>query len=185
MQSNYYVVVIGDSITYGFPYLPDYSWVGLTSQELGMKMVNKGINGDTTGGMLERFFADVIAQRPTHVIIMGGANDAFERTAAQEVLDNIRRMTDTAIENSIIPFIGLPIPCNYIQEENLLGKYRELLYRISADYGIGIIDFFSPMVDESGRLREGLHTDGVHPNESGYRVMAAQAASFLRDKLAI
>lgn len=185
MQSIYNVVAIGDSITYGFPYLPDYSWVCLTSRKLGIKMVNKGINGDPTGGMLERFFADVIAQRPTHVIIMGGTNDAFERISAREVVDNIRRMTDAAIENSIIPFVGLPTPCKYIQEEHMLEKYREQLLRYLACHGIGMIDFFSPMVDVSGRLREDLHTDGVHPNESGYRVMAVQAAGFLRDKLAI
>lgn len=174
------IVALGDSITYGFPYLPDYSWVHLAADELGLQMINKGINGDTTWGMLERFSADVLAHRPSHVIILGGANDAFERIAAQEVLDNIRQMVEAAVDNAIVPFIGLPTPCNFA-EETLLAKYRQSLRQYAVTEGIDVIDFYSAMLNLTGPgIREGLHVDGIHPNEAGYQIMAGAAADFLR-----
>jgi lysophospholipase L1-like esterase len=174
------IVALGDSITYGFPYLPDRSWVRLAADELGLQMINKGINGDTTWGMLERFSADVLAHRPSHVIIMGGANDAFERIAAEDVVDNIRQMVKAAIDNAIVPFLGLPTPCNFA-EETLLAKYRQSLRQYVATEGIDVIDFYSAMVNLVGSgIREGLHVDGIHPNEAGYQIMAGAAVGFLR-----
>ncbi len=71
------IVCLGDSITYGFPFGPEESWVALSAQALGLNMVNKGANGDTTRGMRRRFKRDVVSLNPAYVIIMGGANDAF------------------------------------------------------------------------------------------------------------
>src|SRR5437762_1268048 len=34
------------------------------------------------------------------------------------------------------------------------------------------LDYHSAMADARGGMREGLASDGVHPNEAGYRVMA-------------
>lgn len=174
------IVAIGDSITYGFPYLPDYSWVQLAANKLGLHMINKGINGDTTGGMLERFAIDVLAHKPSHVLIMGGANDAFERIAVQEVAANISQMVNTAINQAIVPVIGLPTPCNF-PEEALLAKYRQSLCRYAETNDIAVLDFYSAMLHPSGQgMNSGLHIDGVHPNEAGYRVMATVAVEFLR-----
>jgi lysophospholipase L1-like esterase len=174
------IVALGDSITYGFPYLPEFSWVRLASDELGIAMLNKGINGDTTWGMLERFTVDVTAYRPSHVIILGGANDAFEGVIANEAVDNISRMVQLAGQSSIVPLIGLPPPCNF-REEIRLVQYRHLLRRYASANDIGLIDFYAAMLNPAGDgIREGLHIDGVHPNEAGYRVMAGVAAEFLR-----
>lgn len=177
------IVALGDSITYGFPYLPELSWVRLVSDELGIAMLNKGINGDTTWGMLERFALDVTAHQPSHVIILGGANDAFEGIIANEALDNISKMVQTAGKSGIVPFVGLPPPCNFA-EEALLEQYRQLLRWYTAANNIGLIDFYAAMLNPAGDgIREGLHFDGVHPNEAGYRVMAGVAADFLRRRI--
>lgn len=177
------IVALGDSITYGFPYLPEFSWVRLVSDELGIAMMNKGINGDTTWGMLERFALDVTAHHPSHVIILGGANDAFEGVIANEALDNIIKMVQMAGESGIVPWIGLPTPCNFA-EEALLEQYRQLLHRYTAANGIGLIDFYSAMLNPAGDgIWERLYFDGVHPNEAGYRVMAGVAADFLRRRV--
>ncbi len=174
------LVAIGDSLTYGFPYLPDYSWVRLAADELGLRIVNKGINGDTTGGMRERFAADVLAHKPSHVLIMGGANDAFECIAVQEVTENIAHMVSTAVQHAIIPVIGLTPPCNF-PEEARLARYRQSLAWYAETNGIAVLDFYFAMLHPDGQgINTGLHVDGIHPNEAGYRVMADAAIDFLR-----
>lgn len=173
------IVALGDSITYGFPYLPNSSWVHLLSGELGIPIINKGINGDTTAGMLDRFSSDV-RDKPSHVIIMGGANDAFAGVESEEVANNIWLMAQMALSHAIIPVIGLPTPCNFPAEEALLVQYREILKTCALRANIDIIDFYSAMVDENtGQIKLGLDYDGIHPNLAGYKVMANAAIGFL------
>ncbi len=172
------IVAVGDSLTYGYPYTPEYSWVRIAGERLGATIVNKGICGETTDDMKRRFAIDVIALHPDYVIISGGANDAFLHIAAPLVAGNIAAMAAAAGAGGTRPLIGLPPPINY-PEENLLAAYRALLRSYAADNALPVLDFCAVLADSSGRLRPGLHTDGIHPNEDGYALMAAAAAAAL------
>lgn len=174
------IISIGDSITYGYPYTPSLSWLNMAATQLNINYVNKGINGDTTDGMVRRFERDVLRHNPSHVIIMGGTNDAYARIAIDQIINNICDMVGLAVQNDITPIIGLPIPCNDLEEEQLLRQYRKDIQQFAADNNIDIIDFHEVMVDESGvSIKEGLHCDGLHPNEVGYEVMAGVAIKTL------
>ncbi|SMC74933.1 GDSL-type esterase/lipase family protein [Sporomusa malonica] len=178
------VVAIGDSITYGFPYTPDSAWGNLVNKELGIPIINKGVNGDTSAGMLARFSNDVVRCSPSHVIIMGGTNDACAGVAAEEVYDNISRMVDLAVQNGIIPIIGIPIPCNYSKDERILGLYRADMREYGMANNICMIDFYSAFMEAGGRQTKlELYADVLHPNEEGYRVMAKVALNLLKDKI--
>lgn len=57
------IVCIGDSITYG--YNVDYNQSRIhPAKKTGYEIINCGINGDTSGGMLARFYDDVITEKP-------------------------------------------------------------------------------------------------------------------------
>ena len=174
------IVGIGDSITYGYPYEPALSWLHIAAKELNLDCINQGINGDTTAGMLQRFDCDVLRYNPSHVIIMGGTNDAYSQMAVDQVVDNIRDMVKLAMQNGIIPILGLPISCNDLAEETLLAQYRDEMRQYAQDNHIGIIDFHKYMVDSGGiNSRAGLYCDDVHPSTTGYEVMACAAARTL------
>ena len=51
------LICIGDSLTFGYGVRPSQRWTRLCAQETGWEIVNKGISGDTTGGMLVRLRA--------------------------------------------------------------------------------------------------------------------------------
>lgn len=176
------IIAIGDSITYGFPYFPSSSWVHLASQELGISIINKGVNGDTSSQMLERFEYDVIRFSPAHVIIMGGTNDACARVEAEEVNDNICSMAEMAEQNGITPIIGLPIPCNYPQDECILSLYREDMREYAAAKNLSVVDFYSAFLKANSRQPQGdFFADVLHPNEQGYRIMAEVAVKILHN----
>jgi len=59
------VVFLGDSITQG--------WNSLARTFPDLKVVNRGIGGDTTRGVLYRLNADVIALKPTAVSCSSGS----------------------------------------------------------------------------------------------------------------
>ncbi|MDF2570216.1 MAG: GDSL-like Lipase/Acylhydrolase family protein [Sporomusa sp.] len=174
------VVAIGDSITYGFPYTPNLAWGNLVSKELGISIINKGVNGDTSAGMEERFICDVISCSPSHVIITGGTNDACAGVEAEEVYDNICHMVELALQYGVTPIIGIPIPCNYSRDECILSLYRADMREYAMTNNIGMIDFYTAFMDsESRQTKTKLYADVLHPNEEGYRIMANVASNFL------
>jgi lysophospholipase L1-like esterase len=172
------IVAVGDSLTYGYPYTPAYSWVTIAGEHLGLAIINKGICGETTEDMKHRFTIDVVPLAPDYVIISGGANDAFLGVAARVVAGNVAAMAAAARNCGIRPIIGLTPPIDY-PEEGLLAIYRGLLRTFAADNSLPVIDFYAALAAPDGGLRPGLHTDGVHPNEEGYALMAAAAIATL------
>jgi lysophospholipase L1-like esterase len=64
------IVCMGDSLTEGYMIDLSQRWSEVLKKSLGIDLLNSGISGDTTGGMLARFKPMVIDHHPTHVIIM-------------------------------------------------------------------------------------------------------------------
>ncbi len=171
---NRSIVAIGDSITYGFPYSHRESWVLISAKRLGIPMLNQGQCGETTAEMRVRFKQDVLVENPTHVIIMGGTNDAFYNIPVELVCHNIYQMCELAVAAQVKPILGLPIPVNEVQIEEWLKKYRQWLRDFAAKMNYQVIDFYTAMVDsETGLIIRECHDDGVHPNITGYQKMAA------------
>lgn len=165
------IVALGDSITYGCPYTPHESWVYMTAGKLGLTIINKGINGDTTEGMLARFEADVVKNSPLRVIIMGGTNDAYLETEAAQVMEHLASMVKIAQHNGIEVVLGLPIPCNDAAVESFLQDYRASMRQYADQHSLSVLDFFSALSDNTEVKRE-LYSDSAHPNGAGYRIMA-------------
>lgn len=180
MFSDKKIVAIGDSITYGFPYTCRESWFDLAAAKLGFEYINQGINGDSTTWMYCRFKTDVLAHQPTHVIIMGGTNDAYCDEPLTKVLDNIKQMIHLAKANKITPIVGIPIPCDDAYTESLLAEYRAQMHTYINEQQLASIDFYTAMRDKNGQIPSGLHMDGVHPNIRGYQRMSELAIDSLR-----
>ncbi|MCG8484577.1 MAG: GDSL-type esterase/lipase family protein [Clostridia bacterium] len=69
------IVCIGDSLTSGYGVKKSEAWTSIVEEKYGIEMINKGISGDTTTGMLARFYKDVVEHKPMYVMLMGGIND--------------------------------------------------------------------------------------------------------------
>lgn len=175
------VVCLGDSITYGFPYGPEASWVELCGRSLGIEMINRGINGDTTQGMWLRFGRDVAPLNPAYVVIMGGANDAFIGYSLDEVAESVTDLVEEAYENGICPLIGLPAPVNlgtYVPDDvgiasRALDSFRDWMKEFADEQLLPVVDFYTPLLDKAtGAAHPGYFLDEAHPNKLGYMVMA-------------
>lgn len=178
------IVCLGDSITYGYPYGPETSWVETCSGVLGLEMLNRGINGDTTSQMRRRFNAHVISVKPAYVIIMGGTNDAWVGFTSERIQENIEGMAAKAFEHGICPVIGLPVPVN-LDELNgfmpgdtiyVLDCLREWIRDFADENFLPVLDFYMPLLDpETGNANPAYFLDDSHPNQNGYRVLAEAA----------
>ena len=173
------IVCLGDSITWGFPWGPEQSWVKLAADSTGIEMINKGVNGETTDNLRLRFARDVILLEPSHVIIMIGTNDASFDPSLKKYANNCHAMIESAKSANIKPALGLPIPSNDFNLENQLEEYRHWIRDYAAANEIAVLDFSGAFRGEKEQLDSDLLIDEVHPSKRGYRKMAGEAVLFI------
>ena len=68
-QNSVDLVLIGDSLTFGYGVPKKDSWVYKLQEKYPYKnILNKGINGDTTSSMLTRYYKDVLIKKPKNIL---------------------------------------------------------------------------------------------------------------------
>jgi lysophospholipase L1-like esterase len=171
------IVFMGNSITEGW---------GQTCPSFfsGKPYVNRGIGGQTTPQMLLRFRADVIGLKPAVVVILAGTNDIAGNTGPstlEMIVDNIVSMTELAKSNgikvvlcSVLPVFDYPWKPGLHPAEKI-ATLNEMLKNYADKNGIIYVDYYSSMLDDRKGLKETYTSDGVHPNEAGYKIMAPLA----------
>ena len=177
------IVCLGDSLTYGYGVPRKDCWVSLAAEATGHTLVNRGINGDTTGGMLARFGRDVLSEQPDRVLLMGGANDIIFGGSDAPARLNLTAMANQAVANRIRPMIGLPTPVyaegipepwlsvtDYQSLLPIFSAYRDWLVRFAGIFGFKTVDFTVPgLLPPEGYTH---YLDGLHPDKEGHRLMA-------------
>lgn len=165
------IVCIGDSITYGFPWGPHVSWTQKLADATSYTIINRGINGNTTTEMLDRFFRHVVDKNPDYVIIMGGANDIAWRESYDRIVWNLEEMAKIADQHNIKVVWGLLTPFDDEEYEARLTKVRNWMTNYAHAHGQPTIDFYSAFFTGDGSLRQDLLLDVAHPSQEGYQEM--------------
>ncbi len=178
------IYALGDSITYGFPYGPNHSWVKMVSARLKLRIINGGINGDTVSNMLQRL-PRALAAGPSHLILLGGANDAYWGRQAASIGREAEEICRRVQEAGVVPILGLPTPVDEPAVEGVLAGYRAQYLDLAARYGLDVIPFNQAFIATTGRFRVELTTDGCHPTIDGYEEMAEVAEKSLKKILKI
>ncbi len=162
------------------------SWFTATHPGLGVRFANRGVSGDQTSHLLERWQADCIDLKPTWVSILIGINDAWRpihepensRTVEEfqadytAVLDMTRKkLPETRIiicEPFLLEIAGL--------EEQFR---RELAPRvqIARDLARQYADIYVPLdgIFQAASMQmppEAWAGDAVHPSKAGHALMA-------------
>lgn len=181
------LICLGDSLTYGYGVPRKKTWVHLLGESLKAEVINAGISGDTTGGMLTRFQRDVIDQGGSHVFLMGGANDILLSGTDAAARANLGAMVYRSMAEGIVPILGLPTPhhpsvadhawgqvFDFTQTAPVMAALNDWLLRFSAGFGISAVDFR----DIFGVPPQGAYyLDGLHVTALGHQRMAERFLS--------
>ncbi len=175
------VVFMGDSITDGWrlnEYFPDRDFL------------NRGISGQTTGQMLGRFYDDVIRLRPAAVLILAGTNDVARGVDPAVIQNNLTMMTELADAHQVKVILASILPVsNYHKAVNptyertrqrpnsALADLNRWIEDLCKKKGYTYLNYWQALVDKEGQLTKEYADDGLHPNPSGYRMMAPLALS--------
>lgn len=151
--------------------------------------INRGIGGQTSPQMLVRFRADVIALKPSVVVLLAGANDIAQNTGPstlEMIANNIFSMVELAEANqikvilcSVLPAIDFPWRKGLQPTEKIVSLNKMIREYADAN-DILYLDYYSVMVDNQKGLNSIYSEDGVHPNKSGYEVMSPLAHKAIR-----
>jgi len=182
------VVFLGDSIT-------DH-W-DLAASFPGQPYVNRGIGGQVTAQLLLRFLPDVVALRPSAVVILAGVNDVqglLQQETPEQIEDHWQAMADIADRHGIAVVFGALLPVNDytpaardVVRERKPAELRALnqwLRAFCMRRGYAFADYAAVLADDKGLMRRELTEDGIHPLAAGYARMAPVARAAIATALA-
>ena len=190
------ILFIGDSITdagrraAAAPYGNGY--VGLVRSlllarypALGLRVVNRGVGGDTVRDLATRWARDVLAERPDWLAVMIGINDVWrqfgdrpaEAVPLAEYDATLHRLLDRARAAGdprlilLTPYLIEPDPADPMRRR--MDEYGAAVLRIAEDYG-------AVAVNTQAGFDAALATtapvdwapDRVHPDGPGHAVIA-------------
>ena len=130
--------------------------------------------------------------RPAVVVILAGTNDIAGNTGPSTLAmieDNLMSMVELAKANGIAVVLCSVLPASdYPWRPGLnpgpkIVALNAWMRRYAERVGVVYLDYHSGMVNDELGLDPELSTDGVHPNEAGYRLMAPMAEAAIAEAL--
>jgi lysophospholipase L1-like esterase len=190
------LICIGDSLIEASDLEGPSTWPSQVARHLKINVINHGIGGDTTGGLLGRFYPQVVQQHADAVLIMGGTNDLWWDLDLKLIRANIFTMVCQATYHDIIPLVGLPPPLlvekarlqnfagpegGYARFVDQLRMLVKALQRAAEQNEVACLDFHNPFLDATGNpIKKYFLEDGLHPNQAGHTIMTDIAIEMLR-----
>lgn len=190
VNTNAVVVCLGDSITRrGYP--------GELEKILNVRVVNAGINGNTSRQGLARLQRDVLSLKPDVVVLFFGANDsrldapktqvALDEYTANltKIIDQCQRIHAKVLLGTMPPIVADAYYTRHPKEnydavggfQQHVEKYREASLKVAKSKNV-------PVVDLNRLLRkypQWVTEDGVHPTTpEGNKIIAKLVAEKLK-----
>ncbi len=192
------IVALGASATERGPHSEGcHNWVGWL--DVGLRehfgrvhhVINVGVSGDTTRGMLERFQRDVAHYRPHLVIISAGGNDCnpVNGISADEFADNLRELIRGAREISeceallqtYYAFDAEAMP-DEAERARQFPIYMEAVRRAGAAEGVEVVDHlprWERLQQKAPEVYRRLMRDAMHLNPLGNMVFGLDLLRWL------
>jgi len=166
-----HIVMIGDSITEGA------LWSELTNRN---DIINRGISGDTTNGVLDRL--NSLNSDLQQAFIMIGINDLLRGQNAEYVFDNYKRIIVKLKSISIKPVIQstLYVRSNTKTINQIVKQLNNLLKNYAKKNKIQFIDLNNKLAPK-GVLLEKYSLDGLHLNGKGYVEWSKILKSYIKN----
>ena len=162
------IVFLGNSIT------ERGMWHELLS---GKPIVNRGIGGDNTFGVLARI-QPVIDAKPKKVFLLIGVNDIsrnlpVEVTAAnyEKIIQRFKKGSPktTLYVQSVFPVNDAILKAEYIKNKgHLIIELNKRIKALAAQYNVPFIELYSLFNDGQGNLLPEMTNDGIHLRPAAY-----------------
>lgn len=165
------IVFVGDSLTQRYPLNEFYP---------GMHVYNRGIDGDTTIGLLKRLELSIFDLKPTITVLQIGTNDLqVEGLPKETTIRNIQQIVATIqkTQPSIHLILVSLYPVNR-SSDKLVNKFivgprqneeiKIINEAIAKIEGVTFVDTFPHLLNEEQELNMQFSKEGLHLSLAGY-----------------
>jgi acyl-CoA thioesterase-1 len=179
------ILAFGNSLTAGHDVDPRMSYPSQLQRRLdeegyAYRVVNLGIDGDTTSGGLARL-EGALGLQPKLVILELGANDGLRGTSLAAARENLATMIEAFQSiGARVVLAGLTLPRNY--GPDYIGDFEDMFSGLSTEHDTILIPFFLEGLVDLEALDRGeasprdfaryMQSDGTHPTAEGYTIVA-------------
>lgn len=173
----------GDSITHGALHTKGWrSFAEIFAERVRFEarrprdiVVNTGISGDTTAGLVPDLEWRVLRFKPDVVFVMFGMNDCVKGPDLPAYEANLRTITAAVRAQGGIPVmmrVNPAIPGSpRAKVVARLGDYMEAAAKVAREERLILVDHFGDWNREPGKIRA-MMNDDIHPNALGHQEMA-------------
>ena len=165
---------LGDSLTEGYQLSKESSYPSLIEKMLqknhskDIKVLNGGVSGSTTASGMSRLRWFMKA-KPTVLVLALGGNDGLRGFSLKDSYSNLEKIISYALENKLkVLLCGMKMPPNYGAKYQK--GFEENFTKLAKKFKIPFYPFL--LVGVGGNPKLNL-ADGIHPNEEGYKIIAA------------
>jgi len=142
----------------------------------GPVVLNRGISGDYTEGMLERL-PEVLRHKPLKIFLLIGVNDLAFGNSVPEIEHGYRaivqKIRTESPETELYLQSVLPVNNDVrhvgVKNERIL-EVNARIAQIARDFALPFLDIATPLKDADGNLASKFTEDGLHLNGLGYFV---------------
>ncbi len=171
-QSNYNIVMLGNSLTAGG------NWNALLGRD---DVLNGGTGhgGFTTSHFVGMLQDEVIVHKPKICFVEGGINDLYIGVPIIRIRENVEYIIDTLKAHDIIPVLTLTIYTNRDTLENLrVDSINNIVKEMVRQKNVEYIDL-NESLSENGFLLTKYTTDGLHLKPEAYPLWADKVKEVL------
>ena len=156
------VLAFGDSLTHGTGAPAGQSYPDVLRDLLGRPIINLGVPGELSAAGLKRLPDILDEHNPALVILCHGGNDFLRRIDKEETIRNLKAMIEIIrARGADVVLVGVP----------------------KLGFGLDVPKFHATIAEEQDIPFEGeilvdllgdnnMKSDTIHPNATGYRLMA-------------
>ena len=168
------LLFVGTSLTAGLGLEADSAYPQrfarmVDSAGLPYDVINAGVSGETSAGLLRRL--DWLLRGPVDVLVLEtGANDGLRGIPVASMRENIRlalTRARAAHPNAALYLVQMEAPPNL--GWRYTDSFRQAFADVAAETGVTLLPFLLDGVAGKDELNQ---PDGIHPNAEGARIVA-------------
>ena len=163
LSSNNTILALGDSLTYGHGASNNGSYPARLSDLTGYRVINAGMNAETSDEGLKRLPALLEDKSIKLMILCFGGNDIMQKRSMSSLKQNLKKMIQMAKAKNIDVLL-ISVPNINLFGLSPLGLYEEVAEEENVPLLSGVL--------ANILSQPSLKSDQVHPNALGYKEMA-------------
>lgn len=184
-ESRRRIVFAGTSLTAGYGLDPDSAYPlqvqrMIDSAGLRFEVVNAGVSGETSAGLLQRL--EWLLRGPFDILVVEtGANDGLRGIPVETMERNIQQIIDgvrATRPGARVALVQMEAPPNLGRDYTR--RFREVFPRLARKNDVLLLPF---LLEGVAGVRELNQADGMHPNYEGERILARNVWKGLRPML--